>query len=326
MSQQTESVSVPMEVVYTPAWLTWVAATTTCLRALKAPCDTVDVAGMTGYAFHLAVARGLCPSGPTALEWSAWPPSPRRSGRPSRERPPASMPIRRTGLRRGSDDTDGKKPGDARRGDGSPMTPGDDAALFAAAEDGDLARARDALAAGANVNAVNPHNLTPLLVAAGQGHLEMTRYLIDQGARIDYTGMREGSPLMLAAYMGQLDLLRLFLEAGANVNLAMPERGETALHMAAVTGRTAAARLLLDAGADPNRHAGSGVATDLFEGGVKLWGETPLHYAAAYGDEEMIQAMLSAGADKAAPNTHGETPRQYAGRHHRPRTIHNLLK
>jgi hypothetical protein len=71
MSEQTETVSVPMEVVYAPAWLTWVAATTTCLRALEVACDQIDVAGMTGYSFHLGVARGLCPSGPTVLDWSA---------------------------------------------------------------------------------------------------------------------------------------------------------------------------------------------------------------------------------------------------------------
>jgi ankyrin repeat protein len=148
-----------------------------------------------------------------------------------------------------------------------------DAALFAAAQDGDLARASDALAAGANVNAVNPHSLTPLLEASGREHLEMARYLIGQGAEIDDTGMREGPPLMLAAYMGQLDFLRFFLEAGADASLAMPNRGETALHMAAVTGRTAAAKMLLDAGADPNLHARSGVVTDMFEGNVKMeWG------------------------------------------------------
>ena len=83
----------------------------------------------------------------------------------------------------------------------------------------------------------------------------------------------------------------------------MPAGGETALHMAAVAGRTAAARVLLDAGADPNLHARSGVATSMFDGSVKLWGETPLHYAAAYGDAEMIQAMLLA-----APTERPRTP------------------
>jgi hypothetical protein len=81
MSEQTETVRVPMEVAYAPAWLTWVATTTTCLRALKVTCDQIDVAGMTGYAFHLVVARGLCPSGPTELDWSALLPGVWRLGR-----------------------------------------------------------------------------------------------------------------------------------------------------------------------------------------------------------------------------------------------------
>ena len=208
------------------------------------------------------------------------------------------------------------------------MTPSNDwdAALFAAAQAGDLGKARDAIAEGANVNSANPYHVTPLLEAAGQGHLEMARFLIDQGADINYTGMSEGSPLMLAAFMGQVEFIRLFVSAGAIVNLAMPAGGETALHMAAVAGKSAAASALLDARADPNVHVNSGVATSMFDGGAKLWGETPLHFAAAYGDEEMIQAMLIAGADRAALNAHGETPLQYSGRHKRPRSIRNLLK
>lgn len=207
------------------------------------------------------------------------------------------------------------------------MTPSNDRdlALFAAAGAGDLAKASDAVAGGGNVNSANPYHVTPLLEAAGQGHLEMARYLIERGAQIDYTGMSEGSPLMLAAFMGQVEFIRLFVSAGANVNLALPTGGETALHMAAVANKSAAAKALLDAGADPNLHAKSGLATSMLDGGAKLWGETPLHYAAAYGDEEMIEAMLRAGADREAPNTHGETPLEYAGRHKRQRNIRNLL-
>lgn len=201
-----------------------------------------------------------------------------------------------------------------------------DEALFAAVQSGDIAKASDSIAAGANVNAANLHGVTPLLEAAGQGHLETARYLISHGAEGDYTGMPEGSPLMLVAFMGQVEFLRLFLTAGANANLAMPAGGETALHMAAVANQEAAAKVLLDAGADPNQHAKSGVATSMFDGGVKLWGETPLHYAAAYGDEEMIQAMLLAGGDRTAQNTHGETPLVYAGRFKRSRNIRNVLK
>jgi hypothetical protein len=67
--EQVTKMMVPMEVHWTPAWLTWVGATTTCLRALGLDCDAVDVAGMSGYAFMLSVHKELCPSGPTVFDW-----------------------------------------------------------------------------------------------------------------------------------------------------------------------------------------------------------------------------------------------------------------
>jgi hypothetical protein len=63
------SARVPMEVKYVPAWLTWVSATTGSLKALGVECDTVDVAGYSGYAFVMVVHEELCPSGPTAFDW-----------------------------------------------------------------------------------------------------------------------------------------------------------------------------------------------------------------------------------------------------------------
>ncbi len=62
-------IQVPMDVEYQPAWLTWVASTTTCLRALGIECDQVDVAGFSGYAFHLGIHHDVCASGPTVLDW-----------------------------------------------------------------------------------------------------------------------------------------------------------------------------------------------------------------------------------------------------------------
>ena len=56
-----------------------------------------------------------------------------------------------------------------------------DAALFAAVQEGDLAKAGEALASGADVNAANPHGVTPLLEASGQGNLEMARFLTGRG-------------------------------------------------------------------------------------------------------------------------------------------------
>jgi len=68
-SSEKKALSVPMEVEYKPAWLTWVTATAGCLRALGITCDQVDVAGYSGYAFLINVGEGMCPSGPTAFDW-----------------------------------------------------------------------------------------------------------------------------------------------------------------------------------------------------------------------------------------------------------------
>ena len=58
-----------INVNYNPAWLSWVASTTTCLRYHGMDVDEVDVAGHSGYAFRMVVARDLCPSGPTVFSW-----------------------------------------------------------------------------------------------------------------------------------------------------------------------------------------------------------------------------------------------------------------
>ena len=71
MATDTRATTVPLQVEWKPAWLTWVAATTACLDALGVECDLADVAGRSGYAFELWIHEGLCPSGPTALDWHA---------------------------------------------------------------------------------------------------------------------------------------------------------------------------------------------------------------------------------------------------------------
>lgn len=65
----SDRITVPMEIEYKGAWLTWVAAATACLKALDVECDLWDVAGMTGYAFVMSVSPDLCPSGPTMFDW-----------------------------------------------------------------------------------------------------------------------------------------------------------------------------------------------------------------------------------------------------------------
>ncbi len=55
---------------YQPGWLSWVASATPCVQFLGCECDATDVAGMSGYAFHMAINPGALVSGPTSLPWS----------------------------------------------------------------------------------------------------------------------------------------------------------------------------------------------------------------------------------------------------------------
>ncbi|KAK4209150.1 hypothetical protein QBC37DRAFT_378333 [Rhypophila decipiens] len=60
--------------------------------------------------------------------------------------------------------------------------------LFKAAAKGDLARVKEFVATGGDVNSKTTDGLAPLHLAASKGHLEVCRYLLDQGACIDAQG------------------------------------------------------------------------------------------------------------------------------------------
>lgn len=66
-SAQDGATRVPMEVEIHPSWLTWVTAATGCLRALGLDVDNVDVAGHSGYAFHMCITNVAGVEGPTVL-------------------------------------------------------------------------------------------------------------------------------------------------------------------------------------------------------------------------------------------------------------------
>lgn len=46
--EEGKTMRVPMQVPFRSGFITWVAATTACLRALGVSCDEVDVAGHSG--------------------------------------------------------------------------------------------------------------------------------------------------------------------------------------------------------------------------------------------------------------------------------------
>lgn len=130
--------------------------------------------------------------------------------------------------------------------------------LFAAAKSGDVAKAKKALADGADPNARNGNGWTAVAEAASWHRPSVVAPLLETGAdpndphpSLSYT------PLFKATFRtGCVETVRALLAGGAAPSLAM-EYGWTALHNAAEQGDVEAFEVLLAAGADPTAPGGT---------------------------------------------------------------------
>lgn len=173
-----------------------------------------------------------------------------------------------------------------------------------AAEQGDLARVRDLIRHGANVNAEDATGCTALYRAAYNGHKGVVKLLIGTaGCAVNSHGRLTGhTALSLAAEDGNLAIVRLLLQVDS-INV---EGGESAacrvpIALAAQNGRSKVVEALLQRGANPN---------------VLLRGKrTPLHIAAERGDVDVIRALLQdKRCNPSAVTGNGESPVVFAAR------------
>lgn len=101
-----------------------------------------------------------------------------------------------------------------------------------AARDGDDARVRCWLDAGADPNERDQHGATALMNAAAGGHTSAARLLMERGADPNIATRRDGATaLMMAAYRGHADMVRLLLAKGADPG-ARNDNDQTALSLA----------------------------------------------------------------------------------------------
>jgi hypothetical protein len=150
-------------------------------------------------------------------------------------------PLGKTELKRQTTAT----AGDLNRLDGEGFSQ-----LHRAAMGGNVARVRELIAQGANVNVQQIKFFgTPLQYAAAQGHGETVQALLDAGAAVDARDSHSRTPLMWAAQAGHSDVVSRLLNGDADIDAATTS-GWTALHYAVSKNHLVVCRLLIKEGAD----------------------------------------------------------------------------
>jgi ankyrin repeat protein len=180
--------------------------------------------------------------------------------------------------------------------------------LHAVARDGTPAQARELLARGATVDAVNGDEQTPLTIAAEQNEPEIVELLLDAGANPNARAYRQLTPLMLLAASENgwgyrtvdetplIETARLLVQRGADVN-AEDERKETALIQAELAHHGKLAAALRRWGAKKG----------LREALAGLTG-ADLLYAVRMRDMRAIKRLVAAGASVDVADWEGRTP------------------
>ncbi|TCV49850.1 ankyrin repeat domain-containing protein [Agrobacterium tumefaciens] len=111
---------------------------------------------------------------------------------------------------------------------------------------GDLASVKEAIDAGADVNARGPDGLTPLMIASALGQAQAVALLLTAGADVLAADPRMGATaLHKAAQSGSADVTGMLLDHGAFIDQQSPVLGNTALMDAVLHKHEAVVRVLL---------------------------------------------------------------------------------
>jgi uncharacterized protein len=185
-------------------------------------------------------------------------------------------------------------------------------ALHWAARWDDVAMADVLIAAGANVKARNRFGATPLSLAATNGSAAMIEKLLKAGEDSNAVVSDMGdTALMLAARTGKPDAVKALLDHRADPNKANAE-GQTALMWAVAEKNAAAAKVLIDHGADVNAQTPKLPPPSpfqlIFSAPFPAGGMTALLYAARQNDMESAKILLEAGANRKENAADGSSP------------------
>ena len=178
-----------------------------------------------------------------------------------------------------------------------------DAALLAAAQEGDADAAAIALRAGADLEARDPElEQTPLMRAVLADHVAVAQLLIAMGADPDAFDYRQDTPWVTTGVTGSVPMLEALLPGAPDLGIPN-RRGGTPAHPAAERGHVEYIARVVQLEIDVNL--------------VNLNGWTPLLEAVVFGDggsahQDIVRILLENGADADIRDANGVSALEHA--------------
>jgi ankyrin repeat protein len=172
--------------------------------------------------------------------------------------------------------------------------------LVMAAFENDLAKVKELIRNGEDVNEREEDGTTALDLAVSNGNLKMIRRLLRNGANVNATHTNGETAMFWLTEENAVPTLQLLLRSGLNVNHTNVD-GDTPLIRFAAYGTYLVVNALLEQGANVNTQNKAG--------------RTALMEAAANGSTEAVNSLLAAGAIYGLLDANGDDALQLAKDH-----------